>query len=210
MPVPGQRASARACTLVLAAALAATTPALHAQESTRIVAATIFPDSASVERALDVPGGTRHVTIACVPASVDVSTLQVDGDAGVRVGDVQATPLPLADGLAEQPQPHDVVEVPDAAVHPALVGEVRRPSLVRDDAPIQLHADQPPGAARDVRGAGRIHRHRDHGRRRVVRSDGGDGWGGPGEGQVVRQSREHAVRPSDARLRFEPTRSFTN
>ena len=66
MPVPGQRASARACTLVLAAALAATTPALHAQESTRIVAATIFPDSASVERALDVPDEIEAADAALV------------------------------------------------------------------------------------------------------------------------------------------------
>ena len=66
----------------------------HAQESTRIVAATVYPDSASVERELRVPGGTRHIVIACVPAAVDVSTLQVDGDADARMGDVRATALP--------------------------------------------------------------------------------------------------------------------
>jgi len=67
-----------------------------AQESTRIVAATVYPDSAGVERELTVPGGTRHVTIACVPAAVDVSTLQVDGDAQARLGDVRATELPAS------------------------------------------------------------------------------------------------------------------
>ena len=66
------------------------------QESTRIVAATVYPDSAGVERELKVPGGTRHVTIACVPAAVDVSTLQVDGDAEARMGDVRATELPAS------------------------------------------------------------------------------------------------------------------
>jgi len=65
-----------------------------AQDATRIVAATVYPDSAGVERELKVPGGTRHVTIACVPATVDVSTLQVDGDADARLGDVRATNLP--------------------------------------------------------------------------------------------------------------------
>jgi len=70
------------------------TPEARAQESTRIVAATVFPDSASVERELRVPGGTRHITIACVPAAVDLSTLQVDGDAEARMGDVRATALP--------------------------------------------------------------------------------------------------------------------
>ena len=71
-------------------------PAAHAQEGTRIVAATVYPDSASVERELRVPGGTRHVTIACVPAAVDVSTLQVDGDAEARMGDARATDLPAS------------------------------------------------------------------------------------------------------------------
>lgn len=67
-----------------------------AQEGTRIVAATVYPDSASVERELRVPGGTRHIVIACVPAAVDVSTLQVDGDAAARMGDVRATELPAS------------------------------------------------------------------------------------------------------------------
>ena len=71
-------------------------PQAQAQESTRIVAATVYPDSASVERELRVPGGTRHVAIACVPAAVDVSTLQVDGDADARMGDACATDLPTS------------------------------------------------------------------------------------------------------------------
>jgi uncharacterized protein (TIGR02231 family) len=81
-------------TLSAAALACLCTPEAHAQESTRIVAATVFPDSASVERELRVPGGTRHITIACVPAAVDVSTLQVDGDAEARLGDVRATAVP--------------------------------------------------------------------------------------------------------------------
>ena len=80
----------------LAAALCLHAAAAHAQESTRIVAATVYPDSASVERELRVPGGTRHIVIACVPAAVDVSTLQVDGDADARMGDVRATALPVS------------------------------------------------------------------------------------------------------------------
>ncbi len=95
MPVesPAQRRALR-CLRLLAVALA--WPAAHAQDATRIVAATVYPDSASVERALAVPGGTRHITIACVPASVDVSTLQVDGDVELQVGDIRATPLPAS------------------------------------------------------------------------------------------------------------------
>ena len=58
--------------------------AAQAQDATRIVAATVYPDSARVERELKVPGGTRHIALACVPAGVDVSTLQVDGDPELR------------------------------------------------------------------------------------------------------------------------------
>ncbi|MFL6628986.1 MAG: DUF4139 domain-containing protein [Vitreoscilla sp.] len=88
------RASAALSAPALAALLCLQAADARAQESTRIVAATVYPDSAGVERELRVPGGTRHVTIACVPAAVDVSTLQVDGDADARLGDVRATELP--------------------------------------------------------------------------------------------------------------------
>ncbi|MFL6700082.1 MAG: DUF4139 domain-containing protein [Vitreoscilla sp.] len=66
----------------------------QAQDATRIVAATVYPDSARVERELTVPGGTRHITMACVPAAVDVTTLQIDGDPQLRLGEVRNTPLP--------------------------------------------------------------------------------------------------------------------
>jgi len=78
----------------LAALLCLHAGAASAQETTRIVAATVYPDSAAVERELKVPGGTRHITIACMPLAVDVSTLQVDGDPDARLGDVRATALP--------------------------------------------------------------------------------------------------------------------
>ena len=91
----GQGAGSWTLAATAAAALACAGPhAAHAQEATRIVAATVYPDSAGVERELKVPGGTRHIVIACVPASVDVSTLQVDGDPEARLGDVRATGLP--------------------------------------------------------------------------------------------------------------------
>ena len=66
----------------------------QAQDATRIVAATVYPDSARVERELKVPGGTRHISLACVPAAVDVTTLQIDGDPELRLGEVRNTPLP--------------------------------------------------------------------------------------------------------------------
>jgi hypothetical protein len=58
-PDPLTTTTAAAARLCLAARGA------RAQESTRIVAATVYPDSASVERELKVPGGTRHIALAC-------------------------------------------------------------------------------------------------------------------------------------------------
>ena len=83
----------------LARAAAATLLALaafesQAQDTTRIVAATVYPDSARVERELKVPGGVRHIAMACVPGGVDVSTLQVDGDPELRLGEIRTSPLP--------------------------------------------------------------------------------------------------------------------
>ena len=84
-------ARAAAATLLALAALES-----QAQDATRIVAATVYPDSARVERELKVPGGTRHIALACVPAGVDVTTLQVDGDPELRLGEIRTTPLPQA------------------------------------------------------------------------------------------------------------------
>ncbi len=74
--------------------LVATAFEAQAQEATRIVAATVYPDSARVERELKVPGGTRHVVIGCLPGGVDLTTLQVDGDPELRMGEIRSTPLP--------------------------------------------------------------------------------------------------------------------
>ncbi len=76
-----------------------------AQDATRIVAATVYPDSARVQRELKVPGGTRHVTIACLPGGVDLSTLQVEGDPELRVGEIRSTPLPATRASECDPSP---------------------------------------------------------------------------------------------------------
>ena len=71
----GRARAAGALAGTAAAVMVIAAPAVRAQEGTRIVAATAYPDSASADRELRVPGGTRHIAIACVPAAVDVSTL---------------------------------------------------------------------------------------------------------------------------------------
>ena len=79
------------------------------------------------------------------------------------------TPRPQR--LREQPGAHHVGEEPDPAVDAALVGEVGGAGLVGEHRTVELDADQPPGAAGDVRRVGVGHRHADHRRRGVVRAD---------------------------------------
>jgi uncharacterized protein (TIGR02231 family) len=97
-------ALARAACATLLALAALPSPA---QDATRIVAATVYPDSARVERELKVPGGTRHIVLACVPAAVDVTTLQVDGDPELRLGEIRTTPLPQTRWAECDPSPLD-------------------------------------------------------------------------------------------------------
>ncbi len=91
-PVTDRTALARACAATIAAGACAPFLA-HAQDVSRIVAATVYTDSAVVERQLKTPGGTRHVVIDCLPPAFDARTVQVDGDASVRLGDVRAEPV---------------------------------------------------------------------------------------------------------------------
>ncbi len=88
---------ARACTGAL---FAGASLASHAQDVSRIVAATIYNDAAVVERQLKTPGGTRHVQIDCMPPGFKASTLQIDGDPSVHLGDVRTELVTGDDALA--------------------------------------------------------------------------------------------------------------
>ena len=72
----------------------------HAQDVSRIVAATIYNDTAVVERQLKTPGGTRHVQVDCMPPGFKASTLQIDGDPSVHLGDMRTEPVTGDDALA--------------------------------------------------------------------------------------------------------------
>jgi len=84
----------------LAALLATAPPAARAQDVSRIVAATVFEDSAVVERQLRTPGGTRHVLVACMPPGFAAATLQIDGDPTLHVGDVRTEAVTGDEALA--------------------------------------------------------------------------------------------------------------
>ncbi len=59
----------------------------QAQDTSRIARVTVYPGSATVERVAKVPAGARSLTLACLPASLDVQSLQINADAAVRVGE---------------------------------------------------------------------------------------------------------------------------
>ncbi|WP_295980904.1 DUF4139 domain-containing protein [uncultured Variovorax sp.] len=64
---------------------AATPPAVAADS--RITQVKVYPGSATVERVARVAAGARSVTFACLPAGLDVQSLQVSADASVRIGE---------------------------------------------------------------------------------------------------------------------------
>ncbi|WP_121508324.1 DUF4139 domain-containing protein [Acidovorax sp. 93] len=64
----------------------AAAPAL-AQDTSRIARVTVYPGSATVERVAKVPAGARSLTLACLPASLDVQSLQINADPAVRMGE---------------------------------------------------------------------------------------------------------------------------
>ena len=53
----------------------------------RITQVKVYPGSATVDRVARVAAGSRSVTFACLPAGLDVQSLQVSADASVRVGE---------------------------------------------------------------------------------------------------------------------------
>ncbi|MDH6165766.1 uncharacterized protein (TIGR02231 family) [Variovorax boronicumulans] len=58
-----------------------------APADSRITQVKVYPGSATVERVARVAAGSRSVTFACLPAGLDVQSLQVSADASVRVGE---------------------------------------------------------------------------------------------------------------------------
>ncbi len=74
------------CLVSMALLCSAASPAL-AQDTSRIARVTVYPGSATVERAAKVPAGARSLTLTCLPASLDVQSLQINADPAVRVGE---------------------------------------------------------------------------------------------------------------------------
>ncbi len=65
-----------------------------ADGASRVVRVKLYPGSATVERVLRVAPGARQATFACLPAGLDAPSLQVAGDAGIRVGELAVRQQP--------------------------------------------------------------------------------------------------------------------
>ena len=89
MPLPS--APSQACfplnLWACAALLLCSTGALAQDAVSRIARVTVYPGVAAVERVAKVAAGARSLTIACLPASLDAQSLQIQADSGVRVGE---------------------------------------------------------------------------------------------------------------------------
>jgi uncharacterized protein (TIGR02231 family) len=59
-----------------------------------VVRVKVYPGSATVERVLRLAPGARQAGFACLPAQLDVASLQVAGDGGVRVGEIAVSQRP--------------------------------------------------------------------------------------------------------------------
>jgi uncharacterized protein (TIGR02231 family) len=87
-------------TTAIAAAWLMLAASAHAQvlstgaDASRITQVKVYPGSATVERVARVAAGSRSVTFACLPAGLDVQSLQVSAGASVRVGETSVLSEP--------------------------------------------------------------------------------------------------------------------
>ena len=85
---------------VLFFAAAALASGASAQDIGRVAKVTLYPGSASVERAVRVAAGSGRVELTGLPAGFDVHTLRVEGEPGVRIGEVAVQDVGRAEALS--------------------------------------------------------------------------------------------------------------
>lgn len=95
--------------LAAGGALAATAPAGAGQVpgASAIERVTVYPGLALVERSARVSSGARELVLDCLSAGFDMSSLQVEGSEGVRVGPVSAWTRPRSEAPACDSSPLD-------------------------------------------------------------------------------------------------------
>ena len=78
---------AAACLVLGTGAYAQAVAAAAGADASRITQVKVYPGSATVERVARVAAGSRSVTFACLPAGLDVQSLQVSAGVSVRLGE---------------------------------------------------------------------------------------------------------------------------
>src|SRR5690348_11649333 len=71
-----------------------------AQDIGHVTKVTLYPGSASVERAVRVAAGAGRVEMTGLPANFDVKTLRVEGDAGIQIGEVAVQDIARSEALS--------------------------------------------------------------------------------------------------------------
>ena len=89
-----RRSAPLLASLLSALIMLAPSSGVHAQGTvpsaateSRIAQVKVYPGSATVERVMRVAAGSKTLTFACLPAGLDVQSLQVTATASVRVGE---------------------------------------------------------------------------------------------------------------------------
>lgn len=91
------------CSWAMVAAAAA---CVTAGAQARITEALVFPGGAELVREAAVAAGSHEAVFACVPARIELNSLQARGEGGVRVGEIAVRTLPAAQApqCSGQPQ----------------------------------------------------------------------------------------------------------
>lgn len=79
---------------VLAAVSAVPAVAQTDIADSRIATVKVYAGSATIERVARVASGSRSITFACLPAGLNVQSLQVSADASVRLGETAVANMP--------------------------------------------------------------------------------------------------------------------
>lgn len=106
-PLLGGR-SIPALTVAAGAAMAAlATPAWAQAPGARIDRVTVYPGLALVERTVKVAAGQREIVVDCLSPNLDLNSLRIEGDAGVRTGAVSSQRRKRSETPACQGSPLD-------------------------------------------------------------------------------------------------------
>jgi uncharacterized protein (TIGR02231 family) len=119
----------RTCCAVVAMAFAV--PAF-AQEGGRITKVLLYPGSATVERSAPVAAGQGRIELTGLPANFDARTLRVEGDPGIRIGEIAVRDVARANAVGPREAELEAKIQALQDRHGELDVQVKTAELVRD------------------------------------------------------------------------------